>query len=443
MRRRAPLSCVALLLLLVPLIGFGGLRQQGTAQRRTRILMGGAMAAGGMSQAGAAGHKQYSQVADYAGYDGGATFDQPETLHSAARIVSEGAVSIEKALKAGHKKSKLPPGGGPPKPLCRNYGQLPKGIYNQASECPAWGQDFNCIEGERPEDRNPELIEQEYRKIFRPHECDLPKWDPYGFEKCLKGRRIIFIGDSLTWQMYNSLACLLAPVTANGTAVTWDKANTTVTGDYKGREWPESRHILKQYWADVKLKNGGEILVRCFGRYNASLWDDVFAEMGPLTDRDVIIANFGAWYPRFNFNEPRAPFEAFKADVKDLFVDKLSKYPAQTFWRSNSPTHFGGATGTFTAVEEGLPGVPARPKCEPAAVGEFWFREHVVSVLKECGAACAKIRLMPIFDMTLARYESHHGTFGRGKDTGFTDCRHYCVNVVDWWNIVLYSIMCF
>ncbi len=37
-----------------------------------------------------------------------------------------GAVSIEKALKAGHKKSKLPPGGGPPKPLCRNYGQLPK-----------------------------------------------------------------------------------------------------------------------------------------------------------------------------------------------------------------------------------------------------------------------------------------------------------------------------
>ncbi len=66
-----------------------------------------------------------------------------------------------------------------------------RGIYNQASECPAWGQDFNCIEGERPEDRNPELIEQEYRKIFRPHECDLPKWDPYGFEKC--GPRLYFL----------------------------------------------------------------------------------------------------------------------------------------------------------------------------------------------------------------------------------------------------------
>lgn len=56
------------------------------------------------------------------------------------------------------------------------------------------------------------------------------------------------IGDSLTWQMYNSLACLLAPVTAEGFSTTWDKANTTVTKEYKGREWPEDRHILKQYW---------------------------------------------------------------------------------------------------------------------------------------------------------------------------------------------------
>ena len=56
------------------------------------------------------------------------------------------------------------------------------------------------------------------------------------------------IGDSLTWQMYNSLACLLAPVTAHGFSGLWEEANTTVTGDYGSRTWPEDRHILKQYW---------------------------------------------------------------------------------------------------------------------------------------------------------------------------------------------------
>ena len=48
----------------------------------------------------------------------------------------------------------------------------------------------------------------------------------------------------------------------------------------------------------------------------------------------------------------QTPWEAFKLDVRDLFVDKLSKYPAQSLWRTNSPTHFGGFTGTFTAIEE-------------------------------------------------------------------------------------------
>ncbi len=64
----------------------------------------------------------------------------------------------------------------------------------------------------------------------------------------------------------------------------------------------------------MKLRNGGEIHVRCFGRYNASLWDAVFAELPPLTAQDVIIINFGAWYPRFNFNEPRVCSHVMKQD---------------------------------------------------------------------------------------------------------------------------------
>ena len=51
----------------------------------------------------------------------------------------------------------------------------------------------------------------------------------------------------------------------------------------------------------------------------------------------------------------QAPWEAFKLDMRDLFLDKLSKYPALSFWRTNSPTHFGGHTGTYTGIEEASP----------------------------------------------------------------------------------------
>jgi hypothetical protein len=56
----------------------------------------------------------------------------------------------------------------------------------------------------------------------------------------------------------------------------------------------------------------------------------------------------------------------------ELFKDKLVKTSAQVVWKDYSPTHFCGATGAFTGIDESIPGIPPRPKCEPASVGEFW-----------------------------------------------------------------------
>ncbi len=101
--------------------------------------------------------------------------------------------------------------------------------------------------------------------------------------------------------------------------------------------------------------------------------------------------------------------------------------------------------------------------------------------LRSCGPKCAKVRLLPVFDLTQviprrlllsicahrrhawvqrqlglqsrqtalhaacaaqARYDAHHGNFGRGKDTWVLDCRHFCSPVVDVWNQVLFNLMC-
>ena len=44
-------------------------------------------------------------------------------------------------------------------------------------------------------------------------------------------------------------------------------------------------------------------MCRAYGRFNLSLWDDVMAEFQPLTEEDVIVVSFGAWYPRYNVHE--------------------------------------------------------------------------------------------------------------------------------------------
>jgi hypothetical protein len=51
--------------------------------------------------------------------------------------------------------------------------------------------------------------------------------------------------------------------------------------------------------------------------------------------------------------------------------------------------------------------------------------------------------VLPIFDLSLPRYDSHHGSFGRGRfDDKATDCRHFCNNVVDVWNTVFFNMLC-
>jgi hypothetical protein len=53
-----------------------------------------------------------------------------------------------------------------------------------------------------------ELGEEEYSKEFQPASCDLRSFDAVGFDKCMAGRRLIIVGDSLMRQMFQSLACL-------------------------------------------------------------------------------------------------------------------------------------------------------------------------------------------------------------------------------------------
>jgi len=52
-------------------------------------------------------------------------------------------------------------------------------------------------------------------QVFQPHTCKLKPWNAAAFSQCIKGRRLIFMGDSTTRQQFQSLACLLGPVIAS------------------------------------------------------------------------------------------------------------------------------------------------------------------------------------------------------------------------------------
>jgi len=76
------------------------------------------------------------------------------------------------------------------------------GLYDPAAQCPEFAKDFVCGQPYEPARPDPGLYAREFRKVFRPRECELRPWDAAGFERCLAGRRLVMVGDSLMRQTF-------------------------------------------------------------------------------------------------------------------------------------------------------------------------------------------------------------------------------------------------
>lgn len=96
-------------------------------------------------------------------------------------------------------------------------------------------------------------------QVFQPHTCSLKPWDAAAFSQCIKGRRLIFIGDSTTRQQFQSLGCLLGTAVASEHAGPEWNASSFTGGPYAlpcissvahtGHHW---RHCLHS-WRDMYL----------------------------------------------------------------------------------------------------------------------------------------------------------------------------------------------
>ncbi|EIE19824.1 hypothetical protein COCSUDRAFT_44250 [Coccomyxa subellipsoidea C-169] len=290
-------------------------------------------------------------------------------------------------------------------------------------ECPHFAKDFDCTTGAGElYHRNKELAKTEFNKVFQPYKCELQPFSDRGFDKCLAGRRLIMIGDSTMNGIFSSLACLLRNRIESGRHMPWEVSNITKIHDnieYMSR----GGEAIKQVTGEMFLEGGGEFKLYGFGRFNLTLWDKVIDELQPITKRDTILVNFGAWYHRFFFDKGPKEYQAWQHDIYELLHERLKNYPAQ--------------------VQQELPDrIPPLDACKPTKIGEYWFDQHMHNMLKSCGQPCAHIGILPLFEASLGAHNLHHGIYGRGREEGEIDCTHYCQHARDVWSTILYNYMC-
>ncbi|XP_061364407.1 protein trichome birefringence-like 43 [Gastrolobium bilobum] len=301
------------------------------------------------------------------------------------------------------------------------------------SQCPFIEKEFNCQNNGRPD-----KLYLKYR--WQPTGCNLPRFNGKDFLRRHRGKSIMFVGDSLSLNQWQSLTCMLH-IAVPQAQYTLEKTGLLSTFTFPAY--------------DVKLM---------FSR-NALLVDIVSQSIGRVLKLDSIEAGqtwkgidvliFDSWhwwlhtgrkqpwdfiqegYHTFRDMDRLVAYEKALNTWAKWVNDNVDHTKTRVFFQGVSPDH-------LNAEEWGEPGANS---CEGQTRPVLGFKypggPHPAELVLEkvIGTMEKPVYLLNITTLSQMRKDGHPSVYGFGGHRGM-DCSHWCLSgVPDTWNELLYAIL--
>ncbi|XP_068303884.1 protein trichome birefringence-like 39 [Pyrus communis] len=300
-----------------------------------------------------------------------------------------------------------------------------------SSTCPFLDPQFDCLKYGR---RDTAFLK--YR--WQPFSCALPRFNGLYFLEKWRGKKIMFVGDSMSFNHWVSLTCMLhAWVPNSRTSYVKTNSLSAVTFQDYGVQILLYR---TPYLVDLVNENVGRVL-KLDSITNGNAWRGM----------DMLIFDTWHWWTHTGRTQPWDYLEERGKLYNDMnrlvafykgmttwgrWVDQnVDPSKTKVFFQGISPTHYEGKEWNQPTRSCASETQPFFEKKYPAGVPLSW-----VVVNKVLARIKKPVYLLDITLLSQIRKDAHPSKYSGHH--GGTDCSHWCLpGLPDTWNQLLYAAL--
>nr|XP_009402384.1 PREDICTED: protein trichome birefringence-like 28 [Musa acuminata subsp. malaccensis] len=327
------------------------------------------------------------------------------------------------------------------------YDDVSYPLYKE-HECQFLTEQVTCMRNGRRDDNY-----QKWR--WQPRDCSLPRFDARVLLERLRGKRLMFVGDSLNRNQWESMVCLVQ------SGIPWGKKTLTKNGSLNVFRAEDYNATVEFYWAPFLVESNADD-PRIHSVPNRVITNSIAKHGKHWKGVDYLIFNTYIWW----MNTPK--MTVLRGSTKYSRIERAAAYrrvlriwarwvhrnvnPKKTmvFFMSLSPNHmrsedWDNPEGIKCALET----MPVTDMSRPLEVGTDWRLFAVEeSVIQSMRLPVSFIKITALSEFRKDAHTSVH-TLRQGKlltaeqqadPATFADCIHWCLpGLPDTWNEFLYA----
>ncbi|KAI3811047.1 hypothetical protein L1987_20763 [Smallanthus sonchifolius] len=218
-------------------------------------------------------------------------------------------------------------------------------LYNE-SDCPYMSDQLACHKHGRPD-----LMYQNWR--WQPHDCNLKRWNATEMWDKLRGKRLMFVGDSLNRGQWISMLCLLESV------IPAEKKSITPNAPLTIFRAEEYNATVEFQWAPLIVESNADDPVNHRLDERIIRPDSVLRHASEWEHVDILVFNSYLWWRQgpvkllWSNEKNGVCEEAESLDALELAMDEWAKWieskvdplKKKVFFVTMSPTHLWSREG--------------------------------------------------------------------------------------------------